>query len=63
MSGQDTLVVISKVKEYIRAQADLNTAAAVAPKLSDIIRRFCNNAIASAKKDGRKTVMEKDFVE
>jgi histone H3/H4 len=61
MSEQEVLVVVSKVKDYIRKQSEMNTAGSVAPKISDIIRKLCDDAIASARKDGRKTVMEKDF--
>ncbi|MGA2655340.1 MAG: hypothetical protein ABSF18_05130 [Gammaproteobacteria bacterium] len=62
MSEQVVLVVTSKVKDYIRKQSEMNTAGTVAPKLSEIIRKLCDEAIANARKDGRKTVMEKDFV-
>ncbi len=61
MSEQEVLVVVSKVKDYIRKQSEMNTAGSVAPKISDLIRKLCDDAIASARKDGRKTVMEKDF--
>lgn len=61
MSEQVVLVVTSKVKDYIRKQSEMNTAGTVAPKLSEIIRKLCDEAIANARKDGRKTVMEKDF--
>lgn len=62
MSEQEVLVVVSKVKNYIRDQSEMNTAGSVAPKISDIVRKLCDDAIANARKDGRKTVMEKDFV-
>jgi len=29
--------------------------------LSDRIRRMCDDAIASAERDGRKTVLDRDF--
>jgi histone H3/H4 len=63
MSEQEVLVVVSKLKNYIRDKSDMNTAGSVAPKVSDIIRKLCDQAIESARKDGRKTVMEKDFAE
>jgi len=63
MSEQDVLVVVSKLKNYIRSQAGMNTAGNVAPKLSELVRRLCNQAIESAKADGRKTVMDRDFGE
>jgi hypothetical protein len=36
----DTLVVVSKLKNYIRDASGMNTAGNVAPALSDIIRRL-----------------------
>ena len=59
--GADVLVVVSKLKNYIRAQSGFNTAGTVAPAISGIIRKLCGQAIENAKKDGRKTVMDRDF--
>lgn len=59
--SQEVLVVISKVKNYIRAQSSMNTSSSVAPVLSDLIRRVCDQAIERARRDGRKTVMDRDF--
>lgn len=61
MGEKEVLVVISKLKNYIREKSDFNTAGSVAPKVSDIIRNLCEQAIANARKDGRKTVMDRDF--
>jgi len=58
---KEVLVVISKLKNYIREKSGMNTAGGVAPVLSDLIRQLCDDAIARAKGDGRKTVMERDF--
>lgn len=63
MSENEVLVVVSKLKNYIRDKSEMNTAGSVAPKISDIVRRLCDRAIESARKDGRKTVMEKDFID
>ena len=60
-SEQDVLVVVSKLKNYIRSKADMNTSGNVTATLSDIIRRKCDEAIEKAKQDGRKTVMDRDF--
>jgi histone H3/H4 len=60
-SESDVLIVVSKLKNYIRSQAGMNTSGNVAATLSDIIRRLCDEAIARAKQDGRKTVMDRDF--
>jgi histone H3/H4 len=61
MGEKEVLVVISKLKTYIREKSDFNTAGSVAPKVSDILRNLCDQAIANARKDGRKTVMDRDF--
>jgi histone H3/H4 len=57
----DVLVVVSKLKNYIRSTSGMNTAGNVAPALSDIIRRLCDGAVEKAKEDGRKTIMDRDF--
>ena len=57
----EVLVVISKLKNYIRAQSGMNTAGNVAQAVSDHVRRLCDQAIENARKDGRKTVMDRDL--
>ncbi len=62
MNNSDTekeiMVTVSKVKKYIRSASGMNTAASVAPALSDAIRQLCDQAIEKARNDGRKTVMD-----
>jgi hypothetical protein len=58
---KEILVVVSKLKQYIRSASGMNTAGNVAPALSDVIRDLCDQAIEKARKDGRKTVMDRDF--
>lgn len=60
-SEEDVLVVVSKLKNYIRSKADMNTSGNVAATLSNIIRRLCDEAVEKARQDGRKTVMDRDF--
>lgn len=60
-SEKETLIVVSKLKNYIRAASEMNTSGSVADVLSDIVRNLCDQAIANARKDGRKTVMDRDF--
>lgn len=60
-NGQDVLVVVSKLKNYIRNASGMNTSASVASALSDMVRKACDQAIEKAKNDGRKTVMDRDF--
>jgi histone H3/H4 len=61
MSEKEVLVVVSKLKNYVRDASGFNTAGSVAPKLSDMIRTLCDEAIERARKDGRKTIMDRDF--
>lgn len=58
---KETLVVASKVKNYIRGQSEMNTSANVMDALSDKIREMCDQAMENARKDGRKTVKDRDF--
>jgi histone H3/H4 len=57
----EVLVVVSKMKNYIQAKADMNTSGDVSEILSHMIRRACDEAILNAKQAGRKTVMARDF--
>ena len=59
---QEVLVVASKVKAYIRRQADMNTSADVMKSLSGKIRKLCDDAIGRAKESGRKTVLDRDIL-
>ena len=58
---QEILVVVSKLKNYIRERSGFNTAGNVAPALSALLRQACDAAVANARKDGRKTVMDRDL--
>lgn len=57
----DILVVVSKMKAYVKAKHDLNVSAGVNDALSDIIRHACDQAAEKAKIAGRKTLMDRDF--
>lgn len=57
----DILVVVSKLKAYVKARADMNTSGDVSEALSRIIRSECDKAIENARADGRKTLMARDF--
>jgi histone H3/H4 len=61
MSEEEVLVVVSKIKNYVRTKSEMNTAGNVAAKLSEIVRGLCDQAIERARSDGRKTVMDRDF--
>ena len=56
----DVLVVVSKVKKYIRDRGGMNTSEAVAEALGAHVRKVCDDAIRNAVRDGRKTVLDRD---
>lgn len=57
----ESLIVISKVKKFIKEKADFNTSANFFEPLNADIIKACRDAVAHAQKLGRKTVMGKDF--
>jgi len=61
MSDKEVLVVASKIKGYIKNKGDMKTSANVLDVLSDKLRAMCDQAIESARSDGRKTVLDRDF--
>ena len=58
---KDILIVASKLKAYVKAKHDLNTSANVMDALSDIVRHAVDKAVESARNEGRKTLMDRDF--
>ncbi len=58
---KDTLIIASRLKEYISARAEMNTSGNVMDVLSDHVRVICDRAIDNARADGRKTVLDRDF--
>jgi histone H3/H4 len=59
--SQEILVVVSKLKKYIKDHGGMNTAGSVADEVSKRVRNICDRAIDSARQDGRKTVMDRDI--
>ena len=57
---EDVLVVISKVKKYIRERSGMNTSDGIVEALGDHLRTICDEAIRAATRDGRKTVLDRD---
>ncbi|MEK6705521.1 MAG: hypothetical protein AABZ06_07015 [Bdellovibrionota bacterium] len=57
---EEVLVVVSKMKDYIRQRAGMNTSDAVSYAISRYIRRWCDRAIQNAQAAGRQTVMDRD---
>jgi histone H3/H4 len=61
MPDNEVLVVASKLKTYIKNKSGMKTSANVLEVLSDRIRSLCDQAIETARQDGRKTVLDRDF--
>lgn len=59
-SEDDILVVVSKVRKYIADKSGMNTSAGVYAILTERIKRACDLAIEEARRQGRKTVMDRD---
>jgi hypothetical protein len=57
----DVLVVMSKLKNYVRARSGFSTSDRVAAPLSEALRALCDRAIDKARAEGRKTVLDRDF--
>ncbi len=58
---REVLVVVSKLKAYVKARSGMSTSDGVVGVLSDHLRRLCVEAIRNAARDGRRTVMDRDF--
>lgn len=58
---RDVLVVVSKLKAYVKARSGMNTSDGVSDVLSDHLRQLCDAAARHAASDGRKTLMDRDF--
>ena len=57
---REILIVVSKMKKYIKDRSGFNTSDAVAEVLSDHVRAICDDAIRAAARDERKTVLDRD---
>ena len=55
------LIVISKVKKFIKEKGDMNTSQSFFTPLNEDILKACREAMVHTEKVGRKTVMGKDF--
>lgn len=59
--SQEVLIVVSKLKQYIKQRAGMNTSDTVNGVISDHLRHLCDQAVAHAAAEGRKTVLDRDF--
>ena len=57
-----SLVVVSKLKAYIKEKAGMNTSASAVDAMSITVEKLADAAIARAQADGRKTVKDRDIV-
>lgn len=60
VADKDMLIVVSKMKKYIKDRSGMNCSDAVADVLSDHVRALCDDAIRAAGRDERKTVLDRD---
>lgn len=57
----EVLVVVSKMKQYIKDVSEMNTSEDVNQVISHMVRIQLDRAIENARREGRKTVMARDF--
>ncbi len=57
---RDMMIVISKLKKYIKDRSGFNCSDAVGDVLSENVRALCDEAIRAAARDERKTVLDRD---
>ncbi len=57
---RDMLIVVSKLKKYIKDRSGMNCSDSVADLLSDHVRAVADEAIRAAGRDERKTVLDRD---
>jgi hypothetical protein len=57
---RDMMIVVSKLKKYIKDRSGMNCSDAVAEVLSDHVRILCDDSIRAAGRDERKTVLDRD---
>jgi hypothetical protein len=58
---KDVLIVVSKLKQYVKARSGMSTSDGAIDVLSDHLRQLCDRAILHANTAGRKTLMDRDF--
>jgi histone H3/H4 len=58
---KDVLVVVSKLKAYVKARSGMSTSDGAMDVLSGHLRKLCDDAIRHAGTAGRRTVMDRDF--
>ena len=62
-ADKDVLIVVSKLKKFVREAGEMNTSDRVVHVLSDHLRELSIRAMRVARLEGRKTVLNRDFRE
>ncbi len=57
---EEVLIIASRLKAFVKAASGYNTSDGVLDPLSDIVRTACAEAIENARREGRRTVLERD---
>ena len=57
---KEVLVVVSKLKKYVKAASGMNTSDTVTAVLSQELRRICDRAAQIAARNERKTILDRD---
>lgn len=57
---RDMMIVMSKLKKYVKDRSGFNCSDAVGDALSENVRALCDEAIRAAGRDERKTVLDRD---
>jgi histone H3/H4 len=60
VADRDILIVMSKLKKYIKDRSGMNCSDGVAEVLSDHVRALADESIRAAGRDERKTVLDRD---
>ena len=60
VADRDILIVMSKLKKYIKDRSGMNCSDAVAELLSDHVRAIADESIRAAGREERKTVLDRD---
>ncbi len=58
---KDILIVVSKLKKYIKESSGMKTSDNCVEILSDYVRKLCDRAVRNAAEAERKTVLDRDF--
>lgn len=58
--AQETLVVVSKIKEYVKEKG-FQTSETAVDALSNAVRELLDKATARAKDNGRQTIKDRDI--